>query len=352
MGAGMLKPTISVLVLRHVVNCLDLVGCDPEPLLARFSLRRDDLDNARGVMPLEQFLSVLESAAQEAGNPYLGLQAGRLGALNSLGALGFLFLSAPSLRTAFTSFSANLATIQDAVRNRFSASEGLATYEYLITDQTLQSRRQDAEFSIAIMHNMCRNYVGGEFELVEVRFEHSCQSEERVYREFFRCPVFFDQETNSITFEARFLDCTSPVIDPELYPIVEEHVRRQAAEATRRGTSLGALVRALEASPLDSAPQLEDVAESMGVSAATLSRRLRAQGLRWRDLVNERRMQAAARLLRQSRRDVAEIALSVGFAESASFIRRFGRHFGMTPQAYRRAGEDSVSAGQTPPTRH
>lgn len=342
----MLKPTISVLVLRHVVNCLDLVGCDPEPMLAPLGLRRNDLDNARGVMPLEQFLTFLEGAAQEAGNPYLGLQAGRLGALNSLGALGFLFLSAPSLRTAFTGFSAYLATIQDAVRSCFSADEGLATYEYQITDQTLQARRQDAEFSIAIMHNMCRNYVGGAFEPVEVRFEHSCNGDERVYRKFFRCPVYFDQETNAFSFEARFLDCTSPVIDPELYPIVEEHVRRQAAENTRRGTSLGALVRALEGSPLDRAPQLEEVAEAMGVSAATLSRRLRAQGLRWRDLVNERRMQAAARLLRQSRRDVAEIALSVGFAESASFIRRFGRHFGMTPQAYRRAGEEGLSAGQ------
>lgn len=346
----MLKPTISVLVLRHVVNCLDLVGCDPEPMLARCALRRDDLDNARGVMPLEQFLTFLEMAAREAGNPYLGLQAGRLGALNSLGALGFLFLSAPSLRTALTGFAAYLATIQDAVRNRFTEGEGLGTYEYLITDQTLQSRRQDAEFSIALMHNMCRNYVGGEFELVEVRFEHACEGEERVYREFFRCPVFFDQETNSFAFEARFLDCTSPVIDPELYPIVEEHLRRRAAESARRGTSLGALVRALEASPLDRAPQLGEVAEVMGVSAATLSRRLREQGLRWRDLVNERRMQAAARLLRQSRREVSEIALAVGFAESASFIRRFGQHFGMTPKAYRRAGGEDISAGQTPPS--
>lgn len=349
MEADMLKPTISVLVLRHVVNCLDLVGCDPEPMLARLSLRRDDLDNARGVMPLEQFLAFLERAAAEAGNPYLGLQAGRLGALNSLGALGFLFLSAPSLRAAFTGFAAYLATIQDAARNRFSADEGLATFEYQITDQTLQSRRQDAEFSIAIMHNMCRHYVGGEFELTDVRFEHSCVGDERVYREFFRCPVFFDSETNAFTFEARFLEWTSPVIDPELFPIVEEHLRRRAGETVRRGTSLGAVVRALEASPLDSAPQLEDVAAAMGVSAATLSRRLRAQGLRWRDLVNERRMQAAARLLRQSRRDVAEIALAVGFAESASFIRRFGRHFGMTPQAYRRAGCEDLSAAQTPP---
>jgi hypothetical protein len=89
---------------------------------------------------------------------------------------------------------------------------------------------------------------------------------------------------------------------------------------------------------------LDEVAASMGVSVATLSRRLKAQGIRWRDLVNDRRMHAAARLLRQSQRDVAEIALSVGFAESASFVRRFGRHFGTTPQRFRRAGGEKPSS--------
>lgn len=333
----MLRPTISVLVLRHVANCLDLVGRDPEPILARFGLRRDDLDNARAVMPLADFLSFLELAAELVGNPYLGLQAGRLGALNSLGALGFLFLSAPSLRAAFTGFDAYLGTIQDAVRKRFSAEAGIASFEYMITDQTLLARRQDAEFSIALMHNMCRNYVGGDFELIEVRFEHACQGDERVYREFFRCDVFFDQETNSFSFEDHYLARTSPVIDPELYPIVEEHLRRRVIETTRRARSHQEIVRALEDSPLDRPPTLEEVAAAMDVSAATLSRWLRAEGLRWRDLVNDRRMHAAARLLRQSQRDIADIALAVGFAESSSFVRRFGRHFGMTPQRFRNA---------------
>jgi len=335
--SGMLKPTISVLVLRHVANCLDLVGCDPEPMLARFRLRRADLDNARAVMPLEDFLAFFELAAVRAGNPYLGLQAGRLGALNSLGALGFLFLSAPSLRAAFTGFDSYLATIQEAVRNRFTASGGIATFEYMITDQTLQNRRQDAEFSIALMHNMCRNYVGAGFELIEVRFEHACVGDERVYRAFFGCDVFFDSDTNSFAFEDHFLAAQSPVIDPELYPIVEEHLRRRVADGARRGPSAKAIVRALENRPLDHTPQLEDVARELGVSSATLNRRLKAAGMGWRALVNERRMLAAARLLRQSQRSVAEIALSVGFAESASFVRRFHRHFGTTPQRYRGA---------------
>jgi AraC-like DNA-binding protein len=244
------------------------------------------------------------------------------------------------LRAAFTGFDAYLAAIQDAVRNRFTCEGGVATFEYMITDQTLQSRRQDAEFSIALIHNMCRNYVGTDFELIEVRFEHACQGDERVYRDFFRCDVYFDQDTNMFAFEDRFLAHRGAVIDPGLYPIVEEHLRGRITDSagnfgSNRAGSHKDVIRLLEISPLDQTPTLEDVAQIIGVSVATLNRRLRAEGVRWRDLVNDRRMNAAARLLKQSRRDVAEIALFVGFSESASFVRSFGRHFGTTPQRFR-----------------
>jgi AraC-like DNA-binding protein len=116
-------------------------------------------------------------------------------------------------------------------------------------------------------------------------------------------------------------------------------LRRRVAENTRRALSHKEIVRVLEDSPLDKTPTLEAVAALMGVSAATLNRRLRAEGLRWRDLVNDRRMHAAARLLRQSQRDIADIALAVGFAESSSFVRRFGRHFGTTPQRFRKGAD-------------
>jgi hypothetical protein len=123
----MSKPTISALVLRHVANCLDLAGCNPAPLLVPFGLRTSDLDDPKAVMPLEDYLAFFETAALRAGNPAFGLQAGRLAASDSLGALGFLFLSAPTFRAALQGFSAYLATMQQATANRFTVHEGIAT---------------------------------------------------------------------------------------------------------------------------------------------------------------------------------------------------------------------------------
>jgi AraC-like DNA-binding protein len=78
------------------------------------------------------------------------------------------------------------------------------------------------------------------------------------------------------------------------------------------------------------------------LSAPTLHRRLTAEGSGWRKLLNEHRMDVAARLLRTSRRNISAIALDVGFAESASFTRAFVRHFGVSPGRYRK--------GETPRT--
>jgi len=338
----MSKPTISALVLRHVANCLDLAGCNPAPLLVPFGLRTSDLDDPKAVMPLEDYLAFFETAALRAGNPAFGLQAGRLAASDSLGALGFLFLSAPTFRAALQGFSAYLATMQQATANRFTVHEGIANFEYSISDQSLQNRRQDAEFSIAVMHNFCRSYCGSDFELIEVRFEHARGGDARAYRDFFRCQVTFDSDTNCLSFEDRFLDRRGGVIDPALFPIIEEYLTRRAADGARTEGSPTDLIRALEASPLDASPTLSEAAAALGISVATLNRRLRAEGVSWRGMVQQRRMNAAARLLQQSRRDIAEIALAVGFSESASFVRSFQRHFGTTPKKFR---DGQTSAG-------
>lgn len=50
------------------------------------------------------------------------------------------------------------------------------------------------------------------------------------------------------------------------------------------------------------------------------------------------RVQRAATLLTQTRRDAAGIAAVCGYADQSHLIRDFQRHYGITPQAFRRAG--------------
>jgi AraC-like DNA-binding protein len=330
----MAEPTISAQFLRHVANCVELTGHSAAGLLERIAVTREMLEDPDGLIPLAHFVSFFEDAAALVRNPHFGLHAGRLAGSDSIGPLSFLFLSAPDLRTAFASFARYLATFQQASRHQFTDAGHRATFAYGLVDQSLTRRRQDAEYSIGAMVSLARQYTGGEIEFNEVRFEHERVGDYARYRDYFGCDVFFEQDCNALTIEGRFLALRGRVLSPSLHPILDEHLRRLAGREA--GHSFAAQVKALiEAAPLDAPPGLADIAQRLDISVPTLNRRLAAEGSGWRALLHEHRMDAAARLLRASRRNVSAIALDLGFAESASFTRAFARHFGVTPGRYR-----------------
>ena len=53
--------------------------------------------------------------------------------------------------------------------------------------------------------------------------------------------------------------------------------------------------------------------------------------------VSTQRMEAAARLMRETRKTIEQIALDTGYASAAHFSQAFKSHWGVTPSAYRRA---------------
>jgi AraC-like DNA-binding protein len=338
----MAEPTISAQFLRHVANCVELTGHSADELLARIAVTRDMLEDPDGLIPLAHFVSFFEEAAERVRNPHFGLHAGRLAGSDSLGPLSFLFLSAPDLRTAFASFTRYLSTMQQASRNQFDDGGHWATFSYGVLDQSLTRRRQDAEYSIGAMVALARQYAGGDLELREVRFEHARVGDYARYRDYFGCDVFFDQDCNALTLEGRYLAVRGRVLSASLHPILEDHLRRKAGAPESR--SFARQVTALiEGAPLDAPYTVADAAQALRLSVPTLHRRLRAEGTGWRALLHEHRIVAAARLLRESRRSLSEIALAVGFAESASFSRSFARRFAVSPGRYRKLEADPAA---------
>lgn len=340
-------PTISAQFLRHVTNCVELTGRDPLPLLAGLGIAKEQLEDPDGLIPLAAFLSFFESAADLVRNPHFGLHAGRLAGSDSLGPLSFLFLSAPTLGTAFSSFTRYLALMQQASRNTFTAGQRWATLEYIVQDQRLTARRQDAEYSIGAMFSLARQFSGGTIELREVRFEHERVGDYSRYHDFFGCDVFFEQEANAFSFDVAFMEARGKVLSPSLHPIIEDHLRRRKPAASAEAAGFSDRVREIiSACALDRPPLAKAVAERLGCSAATFNRRLAEEGTRWRALLAMHRMDAAARLLRESRREISAIALALGFSESAAFVRSFTRHYGISPGRYRRRIQNGAALPQ------
>ena len=59
------------------------------------------------------------------------------------------------------------------------------------------------------------------------------------------------------------------------------------------------------------------------------------RGTTFREYLQDIRMQHAARLLRDTRFSVRDIALAAGYHNSSHFYHLFQRHFGVSPATYR-----------------
>lgn len=90
-----------------------------------------------------------------------------------------------------------------------------------------------------------------------------------------------------------------------------------------------------------------DAARLAGLSAPQLARTFkRVAGITLVAYVNQVRLAAAARLLKETQRTIAEIASEVGFADQSYFDKRFKRVFGQSPREFR---EGSGPAGRSGP---
>ena len=78
-------------------------------------------------------------------------------------------------------------------------------------------------------------------------------------------------------------------------------------------------------------------ARELGMSPATLKRRLDAMGTSYSEILGERRLHHAVRLLEGSQVSVREIAESLGYTAVSNFSRAFSKAQGVSPRKWRDA---------------
>lgn len=119
-----------------------------------------------------------------------------------------------------------------------------------------------------------------------------------------------------------------------------EESKRALSEATRQLDTLRQVtqqVRSCLETHLESDPDIDTVAEALGYSRRTLTRRLCEEATRFLQIKDQLRRSRALQLLIANQLPVEAIADRVGFADLTTFHRAFKKWTGTTPLAYRRS---------------
>jgi AraC-like DNA-binding protein len=140
---------------------------------------------------------------------------------------------------------------------------------------------------------------------------------------------------NAIVLRREDVERALPTYDAHLARLFEDQCRAQLER--RQVAGLAGQVRQLVLGPLGLVATIDDVAPQLAMAPRSLRRKLEDEGTSFRAIVEAERKQLARQLLESTDMKLDEMALQLGYGDTASFTRAFRRWFGQSPGEFRKA---------------
>lgn len=321
--------------LQVVPQLLKERGLDPDRVMEEAGVESSLLADSDTTIPFATVGRFLRHCEQSTGCAHFGLLLGQKGGTESLGIVGLLAQHAPNVGTALRDIILHLHLHDRGAIPTMWVSGDVVVLGYAIYQQGVVGTDHIYDAAIAITFNIMRELCGPAWAPTEVLFSHSEPLDTRPFRRFFRSPLRFDAEQTALVFPASWLQHPLSGANLRLRQILEAEIDRlenQVAEDLP--DRLRCALRHLLVSGRGS---MGEVTQLFALHRRTLNRRLRAEGITFKQLVEEVRFEIAHQLLRDSQVPVANIAALLDYADAASFNRAFRRWSGTTPGAWRNA---------------
>lgn len=333
---GELSPKVLAAAANGVIEMIDRYHGDVDGIFGRADINTEQLDNPFNELNLRQYCNLFEEAARQTGYDNFGLQFGHHFGPNRLGAIGYIAINSPTMSAAIRNFIRYFPAHQDSSILSLEHDKDVLWLTYQILDPRISARRQDAELSLGIFCNIFRHAIGPAWRPLEIHFEHQKPDASSEHQTSFDAPVIFGQKVNAIAFKRQDLDAEMPGHDPYLYAVIEPFLAERRTLRQNPEDFVAALRHEIKLRLGDRDPSLDALADSLGLTATVLRRRLKEFGVGFNDLVKAARQDMALRYVTDHAMPLTEVALALGYSELSAFSRAFRNWTGMSPQRYRR----------------
>ncbi len=231
--------------------------------------------------------------------------------------------------------------LSDGSRYDLSICDGIATVTASQDTPPGAPVRQRVEFTVSVLFCYARRAIAGDWNAMDVFFEHAPPSDVSEHRRIYGQVPRFAARQSGFSFARELLVRPLVTGNPTLVELLERLAARLLADLPPVTSVAGALRDLCIRDGFDHDLTLEAAARRLHLSPRTLQRRLRDEGTSHHEVVDDARRYLAGRMLTQSGLGIAEVAFALGFSEPSALHRAFKRWTGMTPAEYRRAARSA-----------
>lgn len=328
---------VPVRYLRLLLGWLAARGIDTAQLLQMAGLVRARFDKADETLSPDEVNAFVAAGRQLSGRSDLGFELGRLIKLNSHDILGYGMLSCASVHQMMRLVARHYALVTETFTLRYQRRPGGgdAIYSPLIA-MPLEMLRFYLE-TIAVTHQsqVAMLLGGGNADAYDVHLSMPPPAHRARYDALLPVRFHFDERSLPgvvVRMSAEMLDRPLMMSDPQVVQQVTERLEVLQRRPTSDG-GWGEYVSMLLREAEGEQPTLERIAQRLRLSARTVDRNLKKEGVQFRDLAQQIRFDRARALLAAPGATVAQVAERLGFSDSSNFSRAFLRYTGQAPSS-------------------
>lgn len=335
---------VAASALRGFPELVQELGGDPRALLRAAQIDVDVLGARDAVIEYRSLLCAMQTAAEALACPDFGLRlAAHQGGNKAIGPIGVVMKNSQTLGQAIGYCAKHIHAYSLATKVRFAPDRGrqqlLVRLEILLQEPADKSQAIEHAFMLANLN--IREISGGRARARAILFRHAPQSTLQNYHARFGCEVLFNQTVDGLVLTES--DLLRPVAnaDDRVYEMatsfIELHYPQVQAPLLSR-------VRHLVLQSLDSDEcTCEHIAAELCVTARTLQRHLRTEGMSFEAIKDGVRRDLALRYIEQGQLPIKQIAEKLGYADPSIFSRSCHRWFSVAPSALRRQMKSRTS---------
>ena len=336
------EPTTLAAVASALAETVQAYGVQPRELFAKAGLDVDAMQEPGARYPFRSMIRLWNEARIETGDPCIGLIAAQKIRPPALHALGLAWLASPTLLDGLRRIERYAQIVNSLARFELTIDAAQAKLAHVPQETRLQPTDEAVDAGLAIVVKMCRAIADPHFAPTAVTLRHADNGHIEQYVNYFRCPVRFSADENALYFDLETLRKPAPAGNREL-----AYHNDRAAErylATLNPERVGDKVKEILLTLLPSGEATQEtVASNLHKSVSTLQRQLKAEGVSYRELLEQTRRELAQQLLGEQRYALSQIAYLLGFSDQGNFSRAFKRWTGRSPAAFRRQAEARAS---------
>ncbi|WP_309044552.1 AraC family transcriptional regulator [Marinobacter sediminicola] len=329
-------PILHPIVISQVmINFAASLGVDKDTCLQGTGITDEALMDGEALIARDQEMRLIENLILALPDtPALGLKLGMQYNVATFGIWGFALSTSRTLRDAAKT-AIRYLPLSTAYCRLYSFDEdgffGIGLDPASIPPHVRQFL---LERDLATGVNLVRELSLSGLAISKAEFEGPEPAYSGFIEEVLGVNPAYNSQRNAIMVAGLAADKPLPTFNARLVRMLNDQCRLQLEQ--RQTSGLSGLVRQQILGPLGLVATLDEVASALAMSSRSLRRKLEQEGASFRALVDEERRQTATQILSGSDMKLDELAIHLGYTDTASFTRAFRRWMGVSPGEYRK----------------